>query len=353
MTVATQVSTVSKDDALLAEFAKEGQAKPLFDSWAPADPWLHFIESAKDEPHCTRRKVILSKHKEIRKLFGNDPRTALYVLVWVSIQFYCISWARHLSWPVFFALAYVVGGTLNHGLFLLNHDLSHHLCWSKPWANYLTSIVAGFPSGVPANLGFYRYHMIHHQQQGVKGVDMDVPSDLEIKIFQNLPFRKLIWVFCQPFFYALRPVFNYPLPVTGWVLFGALSQVAFNTVVVATCGMAGLGYMLASSLLGMGLHPCAGHFIAEHYTFLKEQETYSYYGIVNYPNFNVGYHQEHHDFPKVPWTRLPQVKAMAPEFYDHLPYHDSYLKVFWAYITDPSMGPFSRVIRYSKGGKTQ
>ena len=29
-------------------------------------------------------------------------------------------------------------------------------------------------------------------------------------------------------------------------------------------------------------------------------------------NLNVGYHNEHHDFPKVPWTRLPKVMLSVP-----------------------------------------
>jgi sphingolipid 4-desaturase/C4-monooxygenase len=95
----------------------------------------------------------------------------------------------------------------------------------------------------------------------------------------------------------------------------------------------------------MGLHPVAGHFISEHYVFVEGQETYSYYGALNLVTWNVGYHNEHHDFPRVPGWKLPQVKDIAGEFYDPLPCHMSWSKVLWQYATDPRMGPFSRIRR--------
>ena len=107
-------------------------------------------------------------------------------------------------------------------------------------------------------------------------------------------------------------------------------------------------YLVVSSLIGMGFHPIAMHVIAEHYEFVEGQETYSYYGILNIPNLNVGYHIEHHDFPMVPWRRLPEIRKMAPEFYENLPYHSSYVAVALKYVFSCNIGPWSRIGRIIK-----
>ena len=101
-------------------------------------------------------------------------------------------------------------------------------------------------------------------------------------------------------------------------------------------------YVFFSAILGTGLHISAVHFIAEHYQLTAEtaynndaedgMDTFSYYGPINWVLFNGGYHIEHHDFIRVPCTRLPQVKAIAPEFYDTLPQVHSYTDVLMRFI---------------------
>ena len=92
----------------------------------------------------------------------------------------------------------------------------------------------------------------------------------------------------QIFFYALRPMFVHVQTLTRWHLFNVVTQLTFDYVLVKMSGIRPLIYLIMSSFFTGSLHPCAGHFIAEHYLWDGlSQETYSYYGPLNILAYNV------------------------------------------------------------------
>ena len=308
----------------------------------------NFIYSESREPHVVRAKEILSKYPEIRDLYGPDWRPApialLLVIGQLAIAYYQNTWSLGFMMLV----AWIYGGAASHALSLMTHELSHNLLFKSPKANELFGIVCNIGMGVPSSTMFKRYHMEHHMFQGDAEKDVDVPTEWEGRFFTNTALKAL-WLLLQPFFYALRPTFVRPKAPRNIDLFNTLVILLTDLAVSHNCGIRGLVYIVASSLLGMGFHPVAGHFIAEHYVFPGDEvETYSYYGALNYLCWNVGYHNEHHDFPKVAGWRLPEITKIAPEYYEHLPQHKSWTWVLFKYITDKDIGPFNRVIRNKK-----
>jgi sphingolipid delta-4 desaturase len=206
------------------------------------------------------------------------------------------------------------------------------------------------------------YHLTHHKSLGVDGLDTDLPTALEAVFFDSLAGKAFFCTF-QILFYALRPMFVYRVPFTEIHFINIAIQVLFDLVLVKTCSMQSLYYLILSSFLAGSLHPCAGHFIAEHYVFDPPEsakdpltntlipETYSYYGSLNFFTYNVGLHNEHHDFPAVPWTRLRKLNAIAHEFYDDLPRHESWVGVIWRFVLDDKVGMRCRVKRNEGGRK--
>jgi sphingolipid delta-4 desaturase len=59
----------------------------------------------------------------------------------------------------------------------------------------------------------------------------------------------------------------------------------------------------------------------------------------------MGYHNEHHDLPSIPWNNLPKLRAMAPEFYDNLKCHTSWTRLLFQFIFDERYSLYSRVER--------
>ncbi|XP_077394344.1 sphingolipid delta(4)-desaturase/C4-monooxygenase DES2 isoform X2 [Festucalex cinctus] len=307
-----------------------------------------------DQPHTARRKEILAKYPEIKSLMGPDPHLKWVVSGMVLTQLLACYLVRDLPWKWILFWAYAFGGCVNHSLTLAIHDISHNVAFGNKLArwNRWFAMWANLPIGLPYSASFKKYHIDHHRYLGVDRLDVDIPTDFEGWFFCT-PTRKLVWLFLQPFFYALRPLLVNPKPICKLEVQNFVVQLAADVAIFYLWGLKPVVYLISGSILCMGLHPISGHFIAEHYMFMKGHETYSYYGSLNLITFNVGYHMEHHDFPSIPGSKLPQVKQIAAEYYDSLPQHTSWLQVLWDFVFDDSIGPYARIKREFKLSKQE
>ncbi|KAG5995943.1 hypothetical protein E4U43_002943 [Claviceps pusilla] len=329
-----------------------------------SDPKHDFFWTYTEEPHRTRRLAIIKAHPEITKLCGPEPLTKYVVVGVVALQVALAYLLRSTPfWSLkFWAVAYVFGATANQNLFLAIHEISHNLAFRSALANRLFAIVANLPIAVPYSAAFRPYHLTHHKSLGVDGLDTDLPTAFEALFLDSILGKAFFCTF-QIFFYALRPMAVYRVPFTWVHLVNLAVQLSFDAAVLHFASWNSLLYLLLSSFLAGSLHPLAGHFIAEHYVYetvtptqkdpnnmVPVPETFSYYGPLNWFTYNVGLHNEHHDFPAIPWTRLPAVYEMAKEFYEPLPRHESWVSAIWRFILDEKVGLNCRVKR-KEGGR--
>ena len=244
----------------------------------------------------------------MKRLMGHDYRIAIQFTVQVIVQIWMAYLVRSLNWTELFIITYVVSGTLNHSLSVGLHEISHNLAFGahRPVANRILGYFANLPMGVPAFITFKKYHRDHHKYLGVDNYDPDLPTKFEAKLFSS-SIGKIFYVALLPLTYSVRPLMTQPKSVDKLEVINAALQISFDVLILYFFGLKSLFYLIAGTLLGLGLHPISGHFIAEHYIFIKGFETYSYYGPLNMITFNVGYHNEHHDFPNIPCYRLPEV----------------------------------------------
>ncbi|MEX0679796.1 MAG: fatty acid desaturase [Balneolales bacterium] len=312
---------------------------------------MAFIRSDDPEPHAGRRREILEKHPEIRSLIGREPKTFFFILLVPGIQTFIA--AMISGQPVWVMLATVlfIGAFASHSSYALIHDAIHNLIFRNATANKITALIANMTSAVPSAISFKTYHLKHHAHQGVEEMDADLPRKWEIWLFNRGFFGKLLWINLYSLILMLRPLdirsFSTPF---GWTFVNFVVVLAYDVLIVYFFGIQALVYLLLSTFFGLGLHPAGARWIQEHFVMHENQETYSYYGPLNSVAFNVGYHNEHHDFAGIPWSRLPKVRELAPEYYDTLVYHTSWSRLLWRFLTDPNITLESRVDRETRFG---
>lgn len=309
-----------------------------------------FIPASKDRPHPQRRRDILAAHPEVASLFRPDPITAVIIVAVVLGQTAIAAVFGHLGlhyWWLLLIAAYCIGAFANHAMFVAIHDAVHNAIFESPTLNKWFAIIADLPNAFPTAMGFRCYHMKHHSHLGDYDYDADLPSQWEARLVGNRWYGKALWLFFFPVMQLVRlNRLRGTVPMGGrWTYINAAVIIVYDLAVLYFLGAGALLYLFASFWFSVGLHPLGARWVQEHFTFDPTQETYDYYGPLNKLALNIGYHNEHHDFLEVPWTKLPKLKQMAPEFYDHLATHPSWTGLFFEFIFDKRYTLFSRVDR--------
>ncbi|MBT7610852.1 MAG: fatty acid desaturase [Bacteriovoracaceae bacterium] len=305
-----------------------------------------FSYTKNPNPHVKRSREMIKKYPELRKLIGPYQRSALYIFLMVGTMLGIAYWCKSLSWPIIFLLSYTVGALIDHALFAMMHESAHNLVFKSARANKIMGIICNIPQGLPSAIGFRTYHLIHHSNMGEEDYDADLAFNCEAKLISNSWWRKCLWFVVFMIIEAIRP-----MKLKGgslkdpWVVLNIIFILGVDAAIFFFVGWKAFAFLLLSSFFSVGLHPVGARWIQEHFTFKEGQETYSYYGPYNKIQFNIGYHNEHHDFFRVPWINLPKLRAIAPEYYDNLYYHTSWTKLFFQFIFDKKLSLFSRIVR--------
>lgn len=303
------------------------------------------------EPHFDRRRRLLAAHPEISQLMGWDPWPNLRMALVVALQFGLAAWMQNGAdhgrwWGRFWWLllvGYLAGGVANHYSGVIWHEASHNCVAPTTFWNRVAGIFANLPVVVPCAMSFRRYHMMHHTFMGIPGRDNDLPGKQEAQWVGNSWWKKILWLHLFTFFAIFNRGFWNKLD--RWEVAGVVVQLSVDAATIFFLGWTAFGYLALSTWLATGPHPIAGHFIQEHYLWDANQETYSYYGILNKVTLNMGYHNEHHDFVNVPGKNLPRLHQIAREEYGSLVAHTSWTATYWEFITNQGLSHWSRFAR--------
>ena len=129
------------------------------------------------------------------------------IISFVILQFSALYLVKDLSWSISLLFAYTVAGFFNHAILIALHETAHNTPFphTKQIQNKLFGIFINLPIGVPCAIAFKKYHRDHHKYLGHDGIDPDLPTEMEARLFAN-SVSKFVWVTFQGFFYSIRPL---------------------------------------------------------------------------------------------------------------------------------------------------
>jgi len=320
-----------------------GLPETINDGALPAYSYVDY-----QQPHWKRRKLITKAHPEIEDLMGVDNMSGVYTILLTVGLLYLAYLLQDSSVLTIFAVAYGAGAFMDHALWVLIHDFGHDMGFKTEVLNDVFLCIANLAQVAPASVTFAYYHRQHHAHLNETYEDPDIPSPWEQDMFGNSTMGKMGYLLFFPILQSVRTLRFTEFNKDKWVIYNWVTTMMVNLAVLYFLGFYSFLFLFLSSYFALSLHPVGARWIAEHYAVKPNQETYSYYGSINKVAFNIGYHNEHHDIPKVPWSSLPQIRKIAPEYYEPLHKHSSYLSVLWTFFFDNNFTLQTRVVRMGK-----
>jgi len=311
--------------------------------------------------HLNRKRAVLLDHPEVKKLYGQNPLTLVVLAAVFSLHVYYSYHFAQYSWFTVILGSYTLGAWMSFLLQVIGHDCTHRLVTKTPAYNKLGALIAFLPvfSGPFGTLWMYE-HMWHHNVVVDKSLRYGLQSNPALKkAFLTLIFIGIINVAITvagaalgitmlitiplgimgirsslyPKKFPMAPYNRFPQTLNGWTFANIVACVIFNSAVLYFLGIKGFMYMFLSALFMNGLHPLGMRQVQEHYFVKRGQPTYSAYTNISTYAMNICYHVEHHDFPTIPWNRLPLLTKAAPEYYTKDLYsYPSYTAVLFEFL---------------------
>jgi sphingolipid delta-4 desaturase len=311
--------------------------------------------------HDRRRADILRDHPEVARLMHDEPLSIIIMIfiivthLWIAVKLHSIDGAT--GWIASFFAAACYGAFCAFGFQALNHELMHSI--ALPGATFLSLVGSGCTLVPWFSYYFSGGHARHHKNAGT-------PNDIDREAFfwawervpaswpdwLDGPAGSILWaslvgiglpvLYVISFSVCLLGNWRANVKELGYFAMDSLVTLVVHALVLFFGGAKGLLYMVISMGFGNGflMHPLIGFWLMQHLChsesagsndqqirspgvsagdeLISFQPTASYSGsaIWNLLNFNCLSHVEHHDFSRVPWTNLPRLKKLAPEYYE-------------------------------------
>jgi len=215
-------------------------------------------------------------------------------------------------------------------IYVIIHDATHNLilrakAGTKWWASSPIS------ESHTRRDGFSRLSFEASFASGRLPIRCRSRESLGARLVGNKWYRKAIWLMLFPFFQLTRPPRLKAIKMWDrWFLVNVACAAAYDAQLLLPAG--GPDFCILRSRFSSRLGCTCRRALDSGALHLRFRPgDIQLLRPINVVALNMGYHNEHHDLPSIPWNNLPKLRVMAPEFYNNLKYHTSWTRLLFQF----------------------